>query len=401
MFRSLVLVSSLLALLFTGCPSMSVAPGFTESRLKLEIIHSARLFEAGIQFLSFSEDGNTFVAGGIYDGVGLFRVDDYALQERYYERSNTDIPTANIISTGYFDTNTWYFTVAIRPPRSGYELVVEQGVTHVRTIQPSREIAQFESNAPTVVAANKNYFAYNHYQGGTLVDWRTGKDYPVQVAQGAYLATLELTHSNRVLSLGGIKNIATVILDDPLHQQTQTLEGYVTFSPDERYVVDRNGFRCKLLKFTGKEVEPLGKQKVVGYCGVRTGETYKTTVFSPDSKMFAIWMNRNVRVYRTEPFQLLFEKNTRGSVANVALSDTGWLAAVDRFGFLYAWDIPTGQFVGQYRVYSDSRFPDSGEDGNPNFSMLLTIQPGGNKLLTNYNGLTIFKLPERSTPSQP
>ena len=382
----------LVLLLFSGCLSVSVAS--SEAMPELEMVYSTDLFKAGVQFLSFSEDGNTFVAGGIFDGVGIFRADDYALLERYYERDDSSTPTAIIISTGHFDANTWYYTATTHIPSS------KQSVTHIRTIKPSQEVAQyeFEYGNEDLVAANRNYLAYSAKRhNGTLIDRRTGEEYPIKTVDAfSGFSRFELTRSNRVLSAAGWPSAEKPMLDDPLHQQTQTLDGYVTFSPDEQYAVDLNGFRCKLLKLNGKKVVPLKKQKVVGHCSGLLFKTEKVAKFSPDSKMFAVVADQNVRVYRVEPFQLLLERKMAASVitlvgSSIDLSDTGWLAVVDKRGFLYAWNATTTNLAGQYRLR------DTGEEENPHFSVLLAIQPGGNKLLTNYNGLTVFSLPERTS----
>jgi WD40 repeat protein len=386
MYRYLFLTPCLLALLLAGCPSMPTAPEFAETKStpELEIIYSTKVFDEGIGFLAFSKDGNTFIAGDRYDGVGLFRADDFTLLERHYERGKSGASKAYIISAGYFDTSTWYFTAVTGP-----------AITYVRTIQPSQEIARytFEYANLDMVAANKNYFACSTKRhNGVLVNWRTGEKYPIKTVSGlrAGFAAFELTHSNRVLSVAAWQGVQKSMLDDPLHQKTQTLDGYITFSPDERYGVDWNGYRCKFLEFHEKEVEPLEKQKVVGYCSGLTGkDKEKKVMFSPNGTIFAVAIDHDVRVYRVEPFQLIFERKTPGSVVAVVLSDTGWLVAADGWGFLRAWDVATGRLVGQRSLF------DSGGQDNPNFAMLMAIQPEGNKLLTDHNGLTVFKLPER------
>jgi WD40 repeat protein len=407
MYRFLTLVPCLLALLLAGCPSMTTAPELSETEPvpELEVAHSISiyLFEAGVQFLAFSEDGNTFVAGGKHDGVGLFRTDDFTLLERHYEgdKSHTEFgikmskKIADTISAGYFDKNTWYFMVVpISPnPEERSPSEPEQAITHVRTIQPSQEVARYtsEHRNKDVVAHNKNYFVYSSDGlNGTLVNWRSGEKYPIKTieAHRGIFEVFELTHSNRVLSATGWAKLEKPMLDDPLHQQTQILEGYVTFSPDERYGVDLNGARCTLLEFHGKKVTPLKEQKIVGHCsGLTWGSKEKNVMFSPDGTMFAVAVDRDVRVYRVDPFQLVFKREVAGVVGSLALSDAGWLVTVDETGFLRAWDVATGRLAGQRRFLDGN--------GNPRSSFLLAIQPGGDKLLVNQDGLTVFKLPER------
>ncbi|MDR0634071.1 MAG: hypothetical protein LBF91_03745 [Azoarcus sp.] len=114
----------LLPLLLAGCPSAPVAPDHVEvgSAPDLEVLYSVNLLYMSLDFLVFSEDGSTFAAGGVSDGIGLYRISDYSKQERHYERERSvrdwlpgyGKPTADIIDVGYIDANTWYFSAVTR-----------------------------------------------------------------------------------------------------------------------------------------------------------------------------------------------------------------------------------------------------------------------------------------------
>ena len=327
----------------------------------------------------------------------MYRSSDYIQLERYYEYHE---PTHEFIhdmvhttGVGYIDANTWYFT-AVTTGRSGTEgIIVDRTNIHIRSIQPSKEIAKYSFLGKQSVSINNDYVAfsgpYTKYNNGVLVKWRTGEEIPVDVVYPARnsLGHFELTRSNRVLSADWMDYVPNTMLADPFNNKTEELDWYVTFSPDERYAIDFSERRCKLRKLSGKEVAPIQKQEIAGYCSERltrkADEMYNKWVsFSPDGKSFVVATGRDVRVYRVEPFQLALEIRMPGQVVEAALSDDGWLAVSDKDKFLRLWDVATGNLAGQHQgTYLD----------------LLRFQPGGNKLMAaGSDGITVFALPERT-----
>ena len=157
----------LLPLLLAGCLSASVTSDAAEVEPvpELEIIYAAKLFDESIDFLAFSEDGRTFSAGGVYDGVGLYWSSDYSQQGRYYERDITNrhccnghgMPTADVTGVGYIDANTWYFSAIDHSKATDFY----RTNIHIRSIQPPREIAQYSFPGSQRVAVNSRYVAFS------------------------------------------------------------------------------------------------------------------------------------------------------------------------------------------------------------------------------------------------
>ena len=392
----------LLPLLLAGCLSASVTSDAAEVEPvpQLEIIYAAKLFYESIDFLAFSEDGSTFSAGGVYDGVGLYWSSDYSQRGRYYERDITNrhccnghgMPTAEVTGVGYIDENTWYFSAIDHSEATDFY----RTNIHIRSIQPPREIAQYSFPGSQRVAVNSRYVAFSglieQFNHAILVNWRTGEKTPADVIPSLNIYSgheehFELTRSNRVLSSAVYADAPNTVLADPFNHKTEKLDWYVTLSPDERHAIDFSERRCKLRKFSGKAVAPIQKQEIAGYCSARLSRKAdemhnKWVSFSPDGKSFVVAMDRDARVYRIEPFQLALEIRMPGQVVEAALSDDGWLAVSDRDDYFRLWDVATGNLAGQHHGTS---------------LHLLRFRPGANQLMAaSGGGITVFALPERT-----
>ena len=169
----------LLSALLAGCPSAPpAAEAEAEPIPELTVLHSAELLSGLVRFFALSEDGNTFVAGSEYDGVGLYRTSDYALLERYYEceppkdGAATCNTKADTYGVGYIDANTWYFAASVRDDKKNPgELNMR---LYIRALQPPQEIVTLNGWGVPVIA-NKNHIL----SGGKLIDWHAGKGSPV------------------------------------------------------------------------------------------------------------------------------------------------------------------------------------------------------------------------------
>jgi WD40 repeat protein len=393
----------LLPLLLAGCPSAPVVPDPAEVGPvpQLDVAHSTDILAGVIRFLEFSEDGSTFAAGSSYSGVVLYKFDDYVLLEAHYERDKTNSSRgesiADISAMGYIDANTWYFTAITTDRPSESDPILYYTNIHIRSIQPSKEIAKYSFEGRQDTAVINDYIALSGpypeaengiFDKGIFVNWRTGTQMPVKIMLPArnYFEHFELTRSNRLLTTDRHTPPPDTVLADPLNNKTEELDWYVTFSPDERYAIDFSERRCKLRKFSGRDVAPIQKQEIAGYCSERLSrqadKMRKEVSFSPDGKSFVVANGRDVRVYRVEPFQLALEIKMPGSVHALTLSDDDWLAVSDESDFFRVWDVGTGSLVGQ---------------NQGTFFILSRFQPGGNKLMAVSGGsITVFALPERS-----
>jgi hypothetical protein len=409
MFSYRFLVFSLIAFVLLGCLSIPVGvdPAGVEPVPDLVMSRPPLLFDPGIGNASITEDGNTLLRWGEYNGVVLLRISDYSIAEKFYEKDKSQlkfegdagVPTGYIQGAGFFDNNMWYFGVLPRDKDGkGERHAVERIDIHIRSIQPSREIAKysFPWNSHAALIANKNHFAFiadklreNFKSDGVLVDWRTGAHYPINTEYDSRGVTLyKLTDSNRVLSTYRLKDRidSGVLLVDPFSPQKERLERHVFFSPDERYGIDLGSGRCKLRKFTGREVAPLDDKQIVGYCSgsLPRIDAWDYPIFpvefSEDGKLFVIAVKNNFHVYRVEPFQLEFEGKMAGNILSVNLSKNGILATNDNEGFVRVWDVMKKKIIGQLRV-SDS-------------SSILFSQNGDQLYVIN-SALNVFQIPKR------
>jgi len=379
-----------------------------------------------IDSISISEDGNIFLGWGEYGGVVLFHQNDYSIIEKHYERDMSnlkyerDIGTATgyIQNAGFFDNNTWYFGVI---PKTEDGHIGEHIDIHIRSIQPSREIAKYSfswsiSNDKLIV--NKNHFVIIRDSVSddtvTLVDWRTGAHHSFTIPPYQYVSgfmwlrrfpnPLTLTSHSRILAKDIYKNGYYWFFFDPFTQQKHLLdpsteqkgklEKDTIISPSERYVIDLGESRCKLRKFPAHETVSLKDQEIIGYCSDKFSKIEEwekpITFFSSDEKFFVFAFRHNVRVYRMEPFQLEFEGNTSDYIRDAKLSENGLLATGDKKGFLRVWDIRTKRAVGQYSFFDPS------DEEKRFFFPSLIFHPNGERLFViAYRYLYDFQLPKR------
>ena len=430
MFRSLLCALPLVALLLSGCPSMPVEPDTIEaiSVPELEMVRPPYKFDRLITSFSISEDGNTFIGWGKHDGVILFRQSDYSIIEEYYDIDKSQLkyegddgrPTGHIHNAGFFNNNTWYFGVV---PKKIDGRIGEHIDIHIRSIQPPREIAKysFSWGGGDKLIANKNHFVVIRESAVNetvmLVDWRTGAHHSLTIPPFLYEAVfigvmrypnpLTLTDSSRILAKDSYKKGYYWFLFDPFTQQKRLfdpsteqkgkLERDAIISPSERYVIDLGESRCKLRKFPAHETVPLKDQEIIGFCSDKFSKIEEwekpITFFSLDEKFFVIAFRRNIRVYRTEPFQLEFEGNTSGYIYKARLSENGLLATGDGKGFVRVWDIKAKKAVGQHRFF------DPGNEER-DFSPSLVFHPDGDRLFVathRESDLYAFQLPKRGT----
>ncbi|MCL2591267.1 MAG: WD40 repeat domain-containing protein, partial [Betaproteobacteria bacterium] len=268
--------------------------------------------------------------------------------------------------------------------------------------------------------ANKNHFVVIRESAVNetvmLVDWRTDAHHSIIMPPYLYESgfmwsrrydnPLTLVDSGRVLAKDIYKNGYHWFLFDPFTQQKHLfdpstdqkgkLERDAIISPSERYVVDLGESRCKLRKFPAHETVHLKDQEIIGFCSDKFSKIGRwenlIAFFSPDEKFFVIAFRRNIRVYRTEPFQLEFEGNAPGKIWEAKLSENGLLATSNGKGFVRVWDIRTKQAVGQHRFF------DPGNEERE-FSSSLIFHPDGNRLfvVAGGNNLYAFQLPKRGT----
>ncbi|MDR1424551.1 MAG: hypothetical protein LBI92_08105 [Azoarcus sp.] len=397
MYRFLTPFLCLLSALLAGCLS---APPNVEAESgpipELTTVHSTGLFSGIVGFLALSEDGNTFIAGS-GRSVGVYRTSDYAPLERHYIREDEPSTTvddagssgtrASIYDLGYIDANTWYFSAM---PFKENDVRV-----HVRTIHPPREIFVSTVNEITneaTASVNKNYIAYNN----ELIDWHTGKRYPVKTpAFDPYsLIVPTLTPDNRIITYPNEKTVIFDPLNDTMKFWKEALRigRTIIVTPDNRHAIGISAanYRCTLWSWP--------ERKEIGHCSEHLGwifwgyfEYGETVALSSDSKFFAVGVGHTVRVYRIEPFKLELEVTTPGPVGKLALSDDGWLAAYDYKGFLRIWNVATGSLAGQ-RSFFD------GKTIHGAYAPKLAFQPGsGGRLFTTYKNMTVFEAPKQTT----
>ncbi|MDR1424403.1 MAG: hypothetical protein LBI92_07360 [Azoarcus sp.] len=370
MLRFAILLFCLPAIVLSSCLNAQPAGNLP----MLTLIQDLEIPNFSASVVSFSGDGATFIVGSKYDGLGLFRANDFTLIERYYAPTSRNIldskPTAVTHGMGYIDTNTWYF--AAREWGGGNPVVA-----HIRTIQPSEDIAtySFEMHGEVLIA-NKNHIGL--YE--EMVNWHDGEHYHVKILH-PNLSGYELTRSSRVLTTS--YNIGGIFIDDPVNGKAEYLEDAVKISPNEHHAIILKWKQCKLLQFP--------ENKEIGTCGrmpLFSNRDRHRFEFSPDGKLFVSWLDGKARVYQVEPFQLKSEFDMPGKAFSMALtiSDSGWVAAIDLKKYDYenarlrAWDGLTGKLVGYYQTSAEA----------------LAIQPNGNKLIAvNNRRIMVFGLPER------
>jgi WD40 repeat protein len=368
----------------------------------LSMLHSADFFPTSVKFFALSEDGNTFVAGSQYNGVGLYRTSDYSPLERYYEceyvppatpdGADSCRTTAHMFGVGYTNANTWYFTGnVLGKTREEYKYIL-----HARSIDPSREITMLDvgmANGARAFPANRDYIL----QGNWLIDWRSGKHYYVDIPPPTPCnsAIPTLTPDNRVVTHVCIGEYEGIVIVDPIHEtleywkEAARLGERIMVTPDNRYAIglSRANYKCTLWRWPEKKEIGHCSETLYGIFGKKRTQYSPVLALSLDGKSFAVGVDNTVRVYRIEPFKLELEINMSDSVSALALSDDGWLAASDRKGFLRVWDVNAGNLVGQRRF--------SGNGLNEKYEPTLVFQPKGNKLFTTYGGITVFEIPKR------
>ena len=429
------LLFALLPIFLSGCLGMSVESGSDEVEPTPDLVMVRPPYprDFNIDNISISEDGNTFLGWRMYEGVSLLRSDDYSTIEKFYEKDESQLnfgggtgaPTGDIKGAGFFDHNTWYFGVVpedkndmnIRCPSHFEKINV-----HIRSIQPSREIAKYSycwRNGDKFIA-NKNYFVIvsdgDSHDNVTLVDWRTGAHHSLSMPAFLYESgfmwvrrfhnPFTLTDSGRILAKDVYKNgygwfifdpfTQQKLLFDPSAQKKEWQEIEAVISPNERYVIDLWESRCRLRKFPSREIAPLNDKEIVGYCSDKLSKPKQwegeyEIAFSPDGKYFVFAFKRNFRVYRVEPFQLEFEGRTTGNILTVKLSENGMFAAGDSRGFVRVWDVMKKQVIGQHRFY------DPGDEDKRYSLLSVLFHPNDEKLYIFYDYLNVFQLPKRAT----
>ena len=272
---------------------------------------------------------------------------------------------------GYIDNNTWYFAAEDWGGRNPV-------IAHIRTIQPSKEIAtySFEMNGGDVLIANKNHIGY----GEEMVNWHDGRHYRVKTIHP--VCEYVMTRGSRVFTTSFVWVSGYTLIDDPVNGKTELLEEEIKISPDERHAIVLRWKQCRLLQFP--------ENKEIGTCGripffSKRGRHWFG--FSPGGNLLVSWIDGKARVYQVEPFQLKSEFDMSGEASPRALtiSDSGWIAAVIQKEYdhenarLRAWDGLTGKLVGQYRTTAEA----------------LAIQPNGNKLVAVNKRIMVFELPQR------
>jgi WD40 repeat protein len=420
MFRSPFL--ALLALALSGCLSIPVGsdPAAVEPVADLVTARTPHPLDESAGISSISEDGNTFLAWLEDNGVVLLRTSDYSIIEKFYERDrsqlryerDTGTPTGYIQGAGFFDNNTWYFGVVPNDKNEkGERRTVERIDIHIRSIHPPHEIAKYSFpwwNQDQLVA-NKDHFAIisdklieKFKAEGILVDWRTGKHYPLNMPSHLFKSVfigvikypniIKLTDSSRILAenFDGKKN--QWYLFDPLNSQKELLERHLFLSPDERYGIDFGVGRCKLRKFPGRKVAPLNDKQIIGYCSgsLPKKDAWEYPVaFSGDGKFFVIAVKDSFRVYRMEPFQLELEGKAHGDIQAVKFSENGLLATSDEKGFIRVWDVMNKQIIGQRKFHLP------GNEEKPYPPAVMLFHPDGDRLFVAYHYLEAFQLPKR------
>jgi hypothetical protein len=395
MSRYLVAIGFLFAAVLTGCPSL---PDLSENvageapELKT-LINKAEATE----YFNFSDDGKTYTTGTWYSGVKLFRTESNTLLEHHFPEKVIDpslptnamntTPTADIKGVGFSGSNTWFFCVSFRTDKPGNENRRYSFI--VRSINPPREIASFERCGEHFMS-NGSHVMHNW----ELYNWQTGKSYPYEIFPPAAInrslapvsAAVMLTPGNLVLSWQYGKK--GVMINDPIRDKTEIWDVDIFWkhkmavTADDKYLINVAGRRCTLWKWP--------ERQKVGHCSPwlygKSLESFDMAL-APDGKTFAFAADNAVRVYRTEPFQLLFETAVPSGVGRVAVSSDGYLAVAENRGILAVWDIAERKIVGR------NRFVEEGKEKG--FSPLLAFQPNGNRLAVGWGGLMFLELPAR------
>jgi WD40 repeat protein len=367
---------SLLAFTLVGCPTAQTASGAAPVPALVEVYSES--FPYNIKAIEYSGDGSTLVVASDYNFAGLYNAIDYTLLDKHAEHSA-------IFGAGFINANTWYFAESFIDSNN---IRAGSGPTkvHFRTIHPAQEVSVFTSpnhgNGNYPFAANENYFAND----GRLINWHSGRQYEYYPAG---IAPRELlTRSNRVMTTQD----GYVVLNDPVNDisdQFDTDSWLADITPDERYIISVTGRgACKLWQ--------LPEKTIVHRCERDTYflASYAKLNIAPGGAAFAFSRDQFIKIYHIEPFRLERKLEMPGIVAALALSDDGWLAAIDEEGHLRVWDVATGNLVGGAQF-----------EPQPDYINIpvkrLTFQPGGRHLavLTQQplkeQTLKVLELPER------